>query len=45
MKIEDVTCPRGDENDEMMKEWLPTAKTRMLCNTKQDMKFMKNKSW
>ena len=29
---------------EMMKKWLPTAKTRMLCNMKQHMKIMKNKS-
>ena len=29
-------------NDEM---WSPTAKTRMLCNMKQDMKVMKNKSY
>ena len=28
---------------EMMKKWSPTAKTRMLCNMKQDMKVMKNK--
>ena len=30
---------------EMKKKWSPTAKTRMLCNMKQDMKVMKNKSW
>ena len=24
-----------------MKKWSPTAKTRMLCNMKQDMKVMK----
>ena len=29
---------------EMMKKWSPTAKTRMLCNMKHDMKVMKNKS-
>ena len=29
----------------MMKKWSPTAKIRMLCNMKQDMKVMKNKSW
>ena len=29
---------------EMMKKWSPTAKTRMLCNMKQDMKVMKSKS-
>ena len=30
---------------QMMKKWSPTAKTRMFCNMKQDMKVMKNKSW
>ena len=29
---------------QMMKKWSPTAKTCMLCNMKQDMKVMKNKS-
>ena len=29
---------------EMMKKRSPIAKTRMLCNMKQDMKVMKNKS-
>ena len=29
---------------EMMKKCSPTTKTRMLCNMKQDMKVMKNKS-
>ena len=29
---------------EMMKNCSPTTKTRMLCNMKQDMKVMKNKS-
>ena len=29
---------------EMMKKWSPTGKPRMLCNMKQDMKVMKNKS-
>ena len=29
---------------EMIKKWSPTAKTRMLCNMKRDMKVMKNKS-
>ena len=27
---------------EMMKKWSPNAKTRTLCNMKQDMKVMKN---
>ena len=27
---------------EMMKKWSPTAKTRMLCNMKQDMKINAN---